>query len=81
MPKKVRELRQMLRQAGFVEVDGKGSHTNWICTGYAGKLTVSGADGDDARRYQEKDVRRAIQEAQEKQDIEDSRDENDSPEV
>jgi predicted RNA binding protein YcfA (HicA-like mRNA interferase family) len=30
MPKKIRELKQMLVQAGFAELPGKGSHTNWI---------------------------------------------------
>ncbi|MGB3759819.1 MAG: type II toxin-antitoxin system HicA family toxin [Rivularia sp. (in: cyanobacteria)] len=62
MPKKIRELKQMLRQAGFTEVPGKGSHTNWIHPLYAGKLTVSGKDGNDAKRYQEKDVLKAIDE-------------------
>ena len=62
MPKKIRELKQMLRQAGFTEIPGKGSHTNWIHPLYAGKLTVSGKDGNDAKRYQEKDVQKAIDE-------------------
>lgn len=62
MPKKIRELKQMLRQAGFTELPGKGSHTNWIHPLYAGKLTVSGKDGNDAKRYQEKDVLKAIDE-------------------
>jgi hypothetical protein len=30
MPKKIRELKQLLRKAGFQELPGKGSHT----TGY-----------------------------------------------
>ncbi|MEL6164294.1 MAG: type II toxin-antitoxin system HicA family toxin [Cyanobacteria bacterium J06628_3] len=62
MPKKIRELKQMLRKAGFTEVPGKGSHTNWIHPLYTGKLTVSGKDGNDAKRYQEKDVLKAIDE-------------------
>lgn len=60
MPKKIRELKQMLRQAGFTEISGKGSHTNWIHPLYVGKLTISGKDGNDAKRYQEKDVQKAI---------------------
>lgn len=67
MPKKIRELRQMLRYANFTEIPGKGSHTNWIHPLYAGKLTVSGKDSSDAKRYQEKDVQQAIQEVEEKQ--------------
>ncbi|MEH2366354.1 MAG: type II toxin-antitoxin system HicA family toxin [Nostoc sp.] len=29
MPKKVRELKSLLLQAGFTYRPGKGSHTNW----------------------------------------------------
>ena len=54
----------MLRRAGFTEIPGKGSHTNWIHPLYAGKLTVSGKDGNDAKRYQEKDVQKAIDEVE-----------------
>ena len=64
MPKKIRELKQMLRKSGFTEVPGKGSHTNWIHPFYTGKLTVSGKDGNDAKRYQEKDVQKAIDEVE-----------------
>jgi predicted RNA binding protein YcfA (HicA-like mRNA interferase family) len=54
MPKKIRELKQILVQAGFTELPGKGSHTNWIHDLYYGKVTISGKDGADAKRYQEK---------------------------
>ncbi|MGB3514050.1 MAG: type II toxin-antitoxin system HicA family toxin [Microcoleaceae cyanobacterium] len=64
MPKKIRELKQMLRQAGFTEIPGKGSHTNWIHPLYAGKLTVSGQDKNDAKPYQEKNVQKAIDEVE-----------------
>jgi predicted RNA binding protein YcfA (HicA-like mRNA interferase family) len=62
MPKKIRELKQILRKSGFTEMAGKGSHTNWIHPYYIGKLTVSGQDSDDAKRYQENNVNLAIQE-------------------
>ena len=62
MPKKIRQLKQILRKSGFTEIAGKGSHTNWIHPNYVGKLTVSGQDSADAKRYQEKDVNLAIQE-------------------
>lgn len=62
MPKKIRELKQMLRQAGFAELPGKGSHTNWIHPLYSGKITVAGKDSADAKRYQEKEVKQAIKE-------------------
>ncbi len=67
MPKKVRELKQMLRKLNFQELPGKGSHTNWIHPYYSGKLTVSGKDGSDAKSYQEKDVSDAILEVQQRE--------------
>jgi predicted RNA binding protein YcfA (HicA-like mRNA interferase family) len=67
MPKKIRELKQELTQMGFQKIPGKGSHTNWIHALYAGKLTLSGKDGGDAKSYQEKAVRDAIEEVQRKQ--------------
>ncbi|MGB0563103.1 MAG: type II toxin-antitoxin system HicA family toxin [Spirulinaceae cyanobacterium] len=67
MPKKVRELKQMLRKLRFKEVPGKGSHTNWIHPLYPGKITISGKDGADAKSYQEKDVLRAIREVEKRQ--------------
>lgn len=67
MPNKIRELNQILRQLGFEEVQGKGSHTNWIHPLYAGKLTVSGKNSSDAKPYQEKDVQQAIKEVEKKQ--------------
>lgn len=67
MPKKVRELKQILRQEGFTELTGKGSHTNWIHPLYNGKLTISGKDGDDAKRYLEKAVQDALKEVRRSQ--------------
>lgn len=67
MPKKIRELKQLLRKSKFEEVPGKGSHTNWIHPLYAGKITVSGKDSTDAKPYQGKEVLRVIQEVKENQ--------------
>lgn len=64
MPKKIRELKQMLHQAGFAELPGKGSHSNWIHSLYVGKITIAGKDGADAKRYQEKEVKQAIEEVE-----------------
>ncbi|NMG57177.1 type II toxin-antitoxin system HicA family toxin [Geitlerinema sp. P-1104] len=66
MPQKIRDLKKKLRQIGFVEVPGKGSHTNWIHRFYQGKLTISGKANDDAKPYQEKAVNQAIMEVQSK---------------
>jgi predicted RNA binding protein YcfA (HicA-like mRNA interferase family) len=72
MPKKIRELKQILRRSGFTEIAGKGSHTNWIHPNYIGKLTVSGQDSSDAKRYQEKEVNLAIQEVEQAKILEEN---------
>jgi predicted RNA binding protein YcfA (HicA-like mRNA interferase family) len=60
MPRKVRELKADLRKAGFRMRPGKGSHTVWEHPLIPeNPVTVSGNDGDDAGRYQERDVRDA----------------------
>ena len=64
MPKKIRELKAMLKRAGFSWRPGKGSHTNWWHPNVAGtECTVSGNDGDDAKHYQEREVKAAIRKA------------------
>ena len=64
MPRKVRQLVADLQQAGFAIVPGgKGSHRKFRHSKVAGTVVVSGADGDDAKKYQEKQVQNAIQEA------------------
>lgn len=67
MPKKIRELKMMLRKAGFVSRPGKGSHTVWTHALLIATITISGADGDDARPYQEKDVRNVLKKVREVQ--------------
>ena len=62
MPKKIRELKAMLRKAGFMERTAKGSHkffTHPSAPGLA--VSIPGNDGDDAKRYLEKQVRLAIE--------------------
>ena len=60
MPKKIRELKAMLRKAGFVQRAGRGSHTVWSHPKLAEKIVLSGNDGKDAKPYQEKDVLSAL---------------------
>jgi predicted RNA binding protein YcfA (HicA-like mRNA interferase family) len=67
MPKKIRELKRMLLKAGFTSRPGKGSHTVWSHPLLAYSLTLSGRDGGDADRYQERDVRNALSDLEEKQ--------------
>jgi predicted RNA binding protein YcfA (HicA-like mRNA interferase family) len=59
MPRKVRQLIADLEKAGFVNRGGKGSHRNFAHSKGL-RVTVSGHAGDDARPYQERDVRRAV---------------------
>ena len=63
MPKKIRELIHELGKAGFYEISGagKGPHRKFIHLNYSGSVTVSGNPGDDAKPYQEKQVRIAIE--------------------
>ena len=65
MPKKIKELKKMLRKAGFTEKSAKGSHTKWSHPLLSGKVILSGKDGNDAKPYQEKDVEQAIQKIKE----------------
>jgi predicted RNA binding protein YcfA (HicA-like mRNA interferase family) len=57
MPPKIRELIVELERAGFEEIPGKGSHRNFRHPRLHGKITISGKSGDDAHRYQEREVR------------------------
>ncbi len=67
MPKKIRELKVMLRQAGWQLIaGGKGSHSKWQHDAVQRTIILAGNDGDDAKQYQEKDVMRAAREAQTK---------------
>ena len=64
MPRKIRELIRDLERAGFVDRGGKGDHRNFVLLRVSKPVTISGKRGDDARDYQEKAVRLAIEEAQ-----------------
>ena len=59
MPRKVRQLITDLERAGFVNRGGKGSHRNFTHP-KGQRVTVNGNPGDDAKHYQERDVRRAL---------------------
>lgn len=62
MPKKIRDLKSILSREGFVLIPkrGKGSHSVWYHPLLAEPVILSGKDGSDADRYQEKDVRTAL---------------------
>ena len=63
MPQKIRELIKKVENHGFVNRGGKGSHRNFLHP-LGVKITISGNPGDDAKQYQEKEVRKVIKEAQ-----------------
>ena len=67
MPKKIRELKAILRKAGFSSRPGKGSHTVWEYPGLPATFTLAGNDGDDARPYQEQKVRQILKNLKEAQ--------------
>ena len=58
MPPKIRQLKAVLRKAGAYQVSQEGSHTKWKHSLVpSSMLILSGHDGDDAKPYQEKDVK------------------------
>lgn len=63
MPPKVRELIAELERAGFVNRGGKGNHRNFVHTRVTRPITVSGQQSDDAKEYQIRAVRTAIEES------------------
>ncbi len=63
MPRKIRDLIRDLERADFANRGGKGSHRNYEHpTG--SRVTISGQLGDDAKPYQEREVKEAIEESQ-----------------
>ena len=64
MPKKIRDLKAMLVKAGFRWRPGKGSHTKWEHPRATKPVVLSGNDGRDARRYQEDEVFKRLEEVE-----------------
>jgi len=66
VPRKVRHLKADLRRAGAAQVAQESSHTKWKHPLVPGMLMeLAGADGDDAKQYQERDLREALRRIQE----------------
>lgn len=63
MPRKIQDLIADLQAAGFSDRGGKGSHRNYVHPGVTRPVTISGMPGDDAKRYQERAVKRSIEES------------------
>ncbi len=55
MPRKIRQLKRDLRRAGAYKASEEGDHEKWkhpLVSDYY--IELAGADGDDAKPYQEK---------------------------
>jgi len=63
VPPKIRELIADLEKSGFSNRCGKGSHRNFVHPKVTKPITISGAPGDDAKHYQIRAVRQAIEES------------------
>ena len=63
MPPKIKELIADLEAAGFTDRGGKGSHRNFVYPKVSRPITVSGQPGSDAKQYQVRAVKFAIQES------------------
>jgi predicted RNA binding protein YcfA (HicA-like mRNA interferase family) len=50
-----------MANAGFEDRGGRGSHRNFVHPKVAKPVTISGKAGDDAKRYQERAVSKAIE--------------------
>ena len=64
MPPKIRQLIGDLKSAGFTDRGGKGSHRNFKHPKGI-RITISGSDGADAKPYQEKAVKAALEQISE----------------
>ena len=63
MPRKIRELIRDLERAGFTNRGGKGSHRNFAHPKVKRTVVIAGKTGDDAKRYQEREVKSVIKES------------------
>lgn len=62
MPKKIRELKAILRRAGFTSKPAKGSHEKWKHSQLSQIIIIAGKDGGDAKPYLEDQINQALRE-------------------
>jgi len=62
MSRKIRQLINDLEKHGFTNKGGHGSHTNFVHIKCPYVVVISGKSGADAKKYQEKTVKKAIKE-------------------
>ncbi len=63
IPRKIRVLVLELTRAGFIDKGEKESHRNFVHSNCKRPITLSGKLGSDAKKYQERDVKRKIEES------------------
>jgi predicted RNA binding protein YcfA (HicA-like mRNA interferase family) len=63
MPRKIRDLLKDLRKAGFELDRQNGSHRQFKHPDVPGVISIAGAEGDDAKSYQERQVTEVIAKA------------------
>lgn len=63
MPRKIREFIRDLETARFVNRGGKGSHRKFVQPKVSKFVTLSGQLRADAKHYQERTVKAAIEES------------------
>jgi predicted RNA binding protein YcfA (HicA-like mRNA interferase family) len=61
VPRKLRQLISDLKRAGFIDRGGKGSHRNFVHPKGL-RVTLSGNERADAKRYQEREIAQALNE-------------------
>ena len=64
MPPKVKKLISELERAGFINRGGKGSHRNYVHPKLHKPVTLSGRPNEDAKHYQARAVKIAIEESE-----------------
>jgi predicted RNA binding protein YcfA (HicA-like mRNA interferase family) len=64
VPPKVRQLIADLERAGFLDTSGRGSHRKFVHPRVEKPVVLSGNLDDDAKRYQVRAVRFAIEESE-----------------
>jgi predicted RNA binding protein YcfA (HicA-like mRNA interferase family) len=67
MPRKIRELIRDLKEAGWYPVRGS-KHAKFKHAKAKGSVILNRDEGDDARHYEEKEVRKAIKAAQQEEE-------------
>ena len=63
MPPKIKQLIKDLEKARFANRGGKGRHRDFVHPKAAQPVTISGKPGDEDLQYQEREVRKAVEES------------------